>query len=605
MSFWGELKRRNVFKVAIAYSVVAWLLAQIAQLSLESFAAPEWVIKSILLLLALGLPIALIFAWAFELTSEGVKREKDVDRSQSITRKTGRRIDYIIIGVLAIALVFAVSTHQWTTETTDTELDEPVFAEDARDKSIAVLPFVNMSGDPDNEYFSDGISEELLNVLVKVEGLRVASRTSSFAFKNNKEISIPDIAQSLNVDHVLEGSVRKAGDTVRITAQLIDVRTDSHLWSATYDRKLEDIFAIQDEIAGHIVDALKVALGTGEQDAIAATQNPTDNLDAYEDYLRGRYFWQRRGEDNIRKAIELFEQATAADPAFARAWSSLAAAHITMPAYSDDPVEGHRSLALSYAQKALSLDDTIAEVYAVLGDLVRGKRKWAEAEAHFSNAIKYGPKNSTSYLWYAELLQVAGRIDAALENALIAYKLDPLHPGTNQVLSTIYESHGDFENVEKFGSSAWELGLPGGLFELLDNRLRLGKFDEALVLGRELSAFLEEPSTFIELRIHAYRDPEQRNAFFDAIARNSLGLEPIDFLIDYVALDRMDEAFEIISSHAFGGNRLFALWRYSMAAFRQDPRFVEIVTEAGFVEYWQEFGWPNACSPVDGTVVCE
>lgn len=313
------------------------------------------------------------------------------------------------------------------------------------ERAIAVLPFVNMSDDPDNEYFSDGISDELLNVLVKVEGLRVVSRTSSFAFKG-KDISIPSIAKELNVEHVLEGSVRKAGNTVRVTAQLIDVRTDSHLWSGTYDRELEDIFAIQDEIAGQIVQALKVALGAGEQKEPLRTQKPTENLQAYERYLRGRYLWQRRGEDNIRHAIDLFEQAIKLDPQFARAWSSLAAAHITLPSYSAAPVEEHYSQAASVAQKALALDDTLAEAYAVLGDVARSGERWAEAKVHYLRATASEPKNATAHLWYAEHLAVVGRKSDALEEILIAYRLDPLHPGTNVNLAWIYWGLDDTSN---------------------------------------------------------------------------------------------------------------------------------------------------------------
>ena len=227
----------------------------------------------------LGFPLAMFFAWAYEITPEGLKKEKDIDRSQSITTRTGRKIDYIIIGLLSVAVVFFASTHQWSGEGESTDKTETGETAAVAEQSIAVLPFVNMSDDPANEYFSDGIAEELLNVLVRVEGLRVASRTSSFSFKG-KGISIPNIARELNVNHVLEGSVRKAGNTVRITAQLIDVRTDSHLWSATYDRELEDIFAIQDEIAGHIVQALKIALGAGEQESMAHVQKPTENLEA-------------------------------------------------------------------------------------------------------------------------------------------------------------------------------------------------------------------------------------------------------------------------------------------------------------------------------------
>jgi TolB-like protein len=474
MSFFSELSRRNVFRVAIAYSVVAWLVAQIAELALDSFGTPDWVMKTILLVLVLGLPIAILFAWAFELTPEGIKLEKDVDRSQSITQTTGRKLNYTIIGVLAATLVLAIATRDMRFGSEESE-PQPVAAEE-QEKSIAVLPFVNMSDDPDNEYFSDGISEELLNVLVKVEGLRVASRTSSFSFKG-KDTSIPDIADALNVEHVLEGSVRKAGDTVRITAQLIDVRTDSHLWSETYDRKFEDIFVIQDEISAHIVDALRVALGTGE--VVRTAARPTDDLAAYEDYLKARHFWQRRGGENIQRAIELFTKATEADPGFARAWSGLGAAHLTMPTYSGEPEEQHFPLALEYANRSLDLDPSIAEAHATLADLLRFDRRWSEAEVHYLKAIELEPRNSTGYLWYAEQLVATGRKEAALTTALRALELDPFHAGTSSMAAFAFAINDEIEQTVKYSQSAWELGHPGGLFQLIQYQIISGNLEEA------------------------------------------------------------------------------------------------------------------------------
>jgi len=266
MNFIGELKRRNVFKVGAAYVVVAWIMAQITDVFLENFGAPEWVIKTVLLLLIIGFPLVLLFAWAFEMTPEGIKKEKDVDRSQSITTHTGRKLDFTIIALMSLALVyFAIDKFMLTpalnhdkVETT-AEVPEPAAVETISKKSIAVLPFVNMSDDTSNEYFSDGISEEILNSLAKVKDLKVAGRTSSFAFKGKNQ-DLRQIGQTLGVEHILEGSVRKAGTKVRITAQLIQVDDGFHLWSESYDRELTDVFAIQDEIATAILEQLKAHL---------------------------------------------------------------------------------------------------------------------------------------------------------------------------------------------------------------------------------------------------------------------------------------------------------------------------------------------------------
>ena len=604
MSLFQELKRRNVIRVAMAYAVVAWLLVEIASVIFESFEAPVWAIKLFISFVMLGFPLALFFAWAFEMTPEGLKKEKDVDRSQSITTQTGRKIDYIIIGVLSVALIFFISTHRWGDE--EDEADSVVVEEVAEsgEQSIAVLPFTDMSADGDQEYFGDGIAEELLNVLVRIEGLRVASRTSSFSFKN-KDVSIPGIAKELDVDHVLEGSIRKAGNKVRVTAQLIDVRTDSHLWSATYDRELEDIFAIQDEISGHIVQALKVALGTGREEVVADAQQPTQNLEAYEHYLRGRYFWQRRGEDNIRHAIDLFEQATELDPKFARAWSSLAAAHTTLPTYSDAPGDVQYPLAVSAARKALSLDDTLAEAHAVLGDMARDERNWAEAKAHYLHAIASEPKNSTAHLWYAEHLASVGQLHEAQKENLIAYELDPLHPGTNANMAQVALWLGDLDDALKYAVSASELGHFFGLRVQALVYLQLGEQERALEFAEQFESVIRIPG--FKLFVEAKLDAEKIPLYLEVLAENETEL-PISIVISsYVAVDRVDEAYRMADKieDFFYPNATWNFWRPEMTVFRQDPRFAELVMELGLMDYWRENGWPDACKPVGDSLSCQ
>ncbi len=284
MSLFNELKRRNVFKVAIAYIVVAWLVMQVADVVVNNIEAPGWVFQVLLLFLALGLPFAIIFAWAFEMTPDGLKREHEVDRSQSITGDTGRKLDFTIIGVLVLALgyfawdkfVLSVDREAALVEAARQEVSAQVASEEAEKpqttesgQSIAVLPFVNMSSDTEQEYFSDGLSEELLNLLAKIPELRVTSRSSAFSYKG-KDFKIADVGRELGVAHVLEGSVRKAGNQVRITAQLIEVENDTHLWSETYDRSLDNIFAIQDEISSAVVDPLKITL-LGETPVVTET----------------------------------------------------------------------------------------------------------------------------------------------------------------------------------------------------------------------------------------------------------------------------------------------------------------------------------------------
>ncbi len=598
-----ELKRRNVFRVAIAYAIIGWLLVEVASVLFPTFEAPAWVMKVFATVVILGFPIAIVFAWIFEMTPEGLKREHEVDRSQSITPATGRKLDFVIIGLLTIALIFFVSTHDWGGE------GDPGWEEVSTSgiQSIAVLPFVNMSDDPSNEYFSDGISEELLNVLVKVKGLQVASRTSSFSFKD-REANISEIAGELNVDHVLEGSVRKSGNTVRITAQLIDVRSDRHLWSESYDRELEDIFAIQDEIARNIVEALKVALGTEEEQAIADAGRPTENLEAYELYLRGRYFWQRRGEANIRQAIGYLNEAIELDPGFARAWSGLAAAYTTLPVYSNEPYDELTPLAVDAARQALELDDALAEAYAVIADASRIAREWSEAEEYYKRAIASEPKDSTSHLWYAEHLAETGRTRESLEQALISYRLDPLNPGTNSNLTFINLQLGDFENTIRHGRAAVDLGHPFGLVGQAQAYLRQGEYDRAIEYFQQFEEALDLQDRFAVDFVEALQDPDKRPGFVEYLTQ--LGdTVPLQVRVgNFAALDQIDAAYEAAYSqvNVYDGNMWIFLWGQQMPSFRADPRFEDLVTQIGLADFWRTSGkWPDKCQPVDDRIICD
>ncbi|MEJ8569575.1 tetratricopeptide repeat protein [Elongatibacter sediminis] len=369
--FLEELKRRNVFRVAVAYLVSAWLLLQVADIVLENIAAPDWVIQVFMLGLGMGLPIALIFAWAFELTPEGIKREKDVDRSQSITHKTGRKLDFTIIGILAVAvLVLLIDRFRGPVEPASPEpvtIAEETEAPAPSEPSIAVLPFVNMSSDPEQEYFSDGISEEILNALARVRELKVAGRTSSFAFKG-KDQDLRQIGETLGVEHILEGSVRKSGATVRITAQLIQVDDGFHLWSDTYDRELTNVFEIQDEIATAILDQLKAHLiGLDSAPAPGAAQR-TDPV-VYEQYLLAKQRIYERKRLSIESAVALLDKAIAKDPAYAPAYAQRGIAALLLSEYNyGDTKQAEAEIqARLYLDKALQLDPELAEGWSAMG----------------------------------------------------------------------------------------------------------------------------------------------------------------------------------------------------------------------------------------------
>jgi len=330
MSFFNELKRRNVFRVGIAYTVAAWLLLQVTDIVFPRIGLPDTAVTLVIALLAIGFIPALIFAWAFEMTPDGIKREKDVDRSQSITPNTGRKLDRMIIGIMAVVITFLVlDRFLWTdnagqldqaTASSAVSSDQQEAPPEETGPSVAVLPFINMSEDSSNEYFSDGLTETLLHMLAQLPNLRVAARTSSFAFKGQNS-SIEEIATALRVAHILEGSVQKAGDRVRITAQLIRAKDGFHVWSQNYDRTLEDIFAIQDEIAKDVAEALDTTLLGG---STRITPIETSNLSAYDTYLRALEQQAINSYGSLSNAESLFKQALGSDPGFIDAKLGLA-----------------------------------------------------------------------------------------------------------------------------------------------------------------------------------------------------------------------------------------------------------------------------------------
>src|SRR5438552_370182 len=315
-NFFGELKRRNVYKVAVAYAVVAWLLIQIATQVFPFFEIPNWAVRLVVLLLIIGFPVALVLAWAFEITPEGIKRTEEVDHSQPTTHRTGRTLDFLIIAVLLVIIgVFAYQRFGLSQKTSVSVSAIP-------EKSIAVLPFENRSGDPDNAYFADGIQDEILTRLAKIADLKVISRTSTQHYKSAPE-NLSEIARQLGVAHIVEGSVQKSGDSVRVNVQLIKAANDSHLWADTFDRKLTDIFSVESEVAKAIADQLRAKL-TGQEEQVI-TAKPTENVEAYDAYLRGLAYSLKPGilPANQLSAQKYLREAVRLDPKFALSWALL------------------------------------------------------------------------------------------------------------------------------------------------------------------------------------------------------------------------------------------------------------------------------------------
>ena len=438
MSFFGELKRRNVFRVGIAYAVSAWVLLQVADLVLENIGAPPMVMRIFMLALAVGFPIALIFAWAFELTPEGIKLEKDVDRSQSITHITAQRMNRNIIIALAVAVVLLlvdkftpdveVGSGPVTPDVAQSVASSgeailnPAPVSETAEKSIAVLPFVDMSPDGDQAYFADGISEEILNVLVKTHSLKVAGRTSSFQFRGRSE-DLRTIGEQLGVQNILEGSIRKANNRVRITAQLVTASDGFHLWSETYDRELTDIFAIQDEIARAITDALAIQLELTDAGETLAPVS-TRNMDAYDRYLEARGLIAQRRD--FPRAIELLTEATQMDPEFAQGWAANAQAHTLSIYYLNVDGAETKNTAEVLANKALEIDPNLPMAYSVLGDIYRDRNQWDKARQYYLRALSLNPDEIEANEQYAQLLWRASYIPESFKFSARAVELDPL-----------------------------------------------------------------------------------------------------------------------------------------------------------------------------------
>jgi TolB-like protein/tetratricopeptide (TPR) repeat protein len=587
MSIIQELKRRNVIRVGIAYGVAAWLLLQIIDVTTPIIGAPDWVPKALLLLIVVGFPITILLAWAFELTPEGVKFARDVDRSLSITRSTGRTLDFIIIAVLSVAVViFALDKFLWSAPA------ETVAGNKKR--SIAVLPFENMSGDPNQLFFSDGISEEILNSLVRVDGISVASRTSSFGFRGESQ-SIREIAEELQVLFVLEGSVRKAGERVRITAQLIDAEHDRHLWSETYDRDLADIFAIQSEIANAIARSVRSEMGlSGSVEVPVKTL--TENMSAYDLYLKGRSAYsQRYVSQHVVDSIDYLEQAVVLDPQFAVAWAWLAAAYSSAPFWyvTDRSLEEYIRLSEETADKALAIDPGLALPIAVKGSNLVALPPYeiAEANRQMEIAISKGPAEPTYYYWLGEQYQIAGFAERGLELLEKCLELDPLYTNCLDYTRAAYHMLGQVDKAKIFADK--KVAMPGSenvpadvaMFVLEGNRAA------ALLSAKSIKGFAEAPVVdWVNALENPAEDHGQALRKFDNFAQaHGVDLNRYPSLLAILgAYDRLD----------FSAESDVWYWFPPFKAYRSSAEFKQMMREYGRFRYWKSEGFPPQCRPL-------
>jgi len=437
--FFGELKRRNVYKVAIAYGVVAWLLMQIASQIFPFFEIPNWAVRLVVLLLIIGFPVAMILAWAFELTPEGIKRAEDVDLSESVRRKTGRKLDFFIIAVLL--LVIAILLFQRLHPNVSPAVSS------SPEKSIAVLPFENLSRDPDNAFFTDGVQDEILADLAKVADLKVISRTSVMLYKSGNPRNLREIGQQLGVAHVLEGSVQRTANRVRVMAQLIDARTDAHLWAQTYDRDLADVFAIQSEIAKTIADQLQARLSPAEKAAIE--QRPTADLVAFDLYVRATALIDAEpgsptGTEDLLQAVSFLGQAIVRDPAFLLAYCRLAGAHDRLYLLGIDHTPSRLTLADTAVKNALRLGPDSGDAHLASAQHLYSNLDYDGARAEIGVAHRTLPNNPRIFELSGYIDRRQGRWEESTRNFERALDLDPRNVPTLRSIADTYSSLRDY-----------------------------------------------------------------------------------------------------------------------------------------------------------------
>jgi TolB-like protein/Flp pilus assembly protein TadD len=448
MNFFSELKRRNVYKVAVAYAVVGWVIAQVATQIFPFLEIPNWIVRLVIVLLAIGFPIALVIAWAFETTPEGIKLTEYADAMPAASRQKKHAWIYIIVigGAISAALFFLgrYTAGNSATPRQDASAARTEAATVLTAKSIAVLPFDSLSRDPDNAFFAEGVQDEILTRLAKVADLKVISRTSTQRFKSAPS-DLREIAKQLGVMHIVEGSVQKSNDQVRVNVQLINAMSDAHLWADTYDRKLTDIFAVETEIANTIADMLQAKLTGSEKLMMAAP--PTTDTTAYELYHKGRSLWEKRSGDNIPKAIALYKEAIAHDPNYALAYAGLSSAYILAPFYADADRLDASAKAKDAALKALQLDPNLAEAHLALGKvLFFSDIDLAGANREYKRAIELKPNDAGAHHWFGnDTLAALGQFKEAIAESKRAVELDPLSIVINADLGGTFCYAGRYE----------------------------------------------------------------------------------------------------------------------------------------------------------------
>lgn len=603
MKILGEMKRRNVFRIGMAYIVASWVVIQIGEIIATNFGAPPWVMGVVITFVVSGLPIVLFLTWTFAWTTDGLRKESDLLKHPNLIRSSGDRLDYItmallavVVGMVALDRYMPVPEGQQEVLQATQAVVEPVEEEPVEivENSIAVLPFVNMSAEPNQDYFSDGLSEELLNVLTHVDGLVVASRTSSFAYKGDTR-NIRQIARSLRVANILEGSVRKVGHRLRITAQLIDTSNDRHLWSDSYDRDMDDIFQIQDEIANAIVSALTTELGIGLE--AVSVDSATSNLDAYDLYLKGRELFIAR--ENLPTSWQLLGQATNLDPQFARAWEALAAVHSVATSWDRGDGIDHEALALAAAHRALELDPELSMAHAVIGmkHQVTGEG-YVGAIKSLDVAIQNDPKNATAWLWRGITYKDMGYIEKSVADFEQCLKIDAGYLLCSQYLASGLLYSGQIEAAIRQFEKTFADNFHALDDQFVSYYVRTGQRNMAYLIG----ALGLQDNKYVPVKewIEAIENPLADHTARVARFNQWGAAYNIDICdMDTVAIAlRQDQCFATVENAGL-------MWHPDAAYYRKTPAFSAYVN-AHLRDFWQQNGHPPQCRVMDdGNYACD
>jgi TolB-like protein len=628
MSLWDELKKRNVVKVGVAYAIVGWLVVQASDILLPTFEAPAWVMRVIVLFVVIGFFIALILAWAYELTPDGIKRTRDVPAGESTRHATGQRLNYVVSACLALAVVVLVIDNYILDGSADMTSAEPAnstvspVAEDTAAEaasatsdpaaeislpSVAVLPFVNNSPDPEQEYFADGLSEQLIDTLGGIRDLQVTGRTSSFYFKG-KNADLRTIGETLNVEHVLEGSVRKAGNQLRIAAQLTNTQTGFQLWSETYERTLYDIFSIQDDIARSVAQALEITLGVGE---LGSYPGMTRNVAAYDEFLRAQALYTQFTADSIRSAAEHFDRATALDPTFALAFIELSRMLFDGAVLVPDEFATWRRRSLDAFERARELAPDAPNVLAEAAFRNADRGAWLEAAEFFEEQLPelaaIYARNAQAWLAGGIFLQRAGRSSDAVTYLERARAAEPLEGVIGLYLGEAYAASGAYSAaLDEFDRG---LELSAGTDYIRGSALlaALAAGDRSEI-DRRVAALSESQDIGADINALIARDldnPAEAVRTIRAIAATETGAGnplAVNILAHWLAyFGEPEMALELVRTIPITENAAllsFMIWRPLMSDVRKLPEFSGLVRDMGYLDYWGEYGWSDFCRPL-------